>query len=109
FGSNKQEDRDPPNSEQDFYWQSTPMNYLEKIFQLPFALRPIDSLGFERLVDAFATPTRKVTKRVDSPAPHLEARSLLVKEPPDQPSSLPGSQSQSGPARIVMTSERLIG
>jgi hypothetical protein len=42
-------------SREDLGWQSTPLNYLEKIFQIPFTLRPISRRGFERLVNAFAT------------------------------------------------------
>ena len=33
------------------HWRSTPLNYLEKIFQIPFALRPMSKTGFERLVE----------------------------------------------------------
>ncbi len=38
-------------SDDDRSWESTPQNYLEKIFQIPFALRPMSSTGFGRLVD----------------------------------------------------------
>jgi hypothetical protein len=31
-------------------WEATPMDYLEKIFQIPFALRPMDSEGFGRVI-----------------------------------------------------------
>lgn len=31
-------------------WNTTPQNYLEKIFQIPFSLRPMDSGGFSDLV-----------------------------------------------------------
>lgn len=33
-------------------WNTTPQNYLEKIFQIPFTLRPMASGGFGSLVDA---------------------------------------------------------
>lgn len=33
------------------HWQSTPLNYLEKIFQIPFALNPMPPLGFQKLLD----------------------------------------------------------
>lgn len=36
--------------------QSTPQNYLEKIFQIPFALRSMDIRGFGRLVDRMFEP-----------------------------------------------------
>jgi hypothetical protein len=32
-------------------WASTPQNYLEKIFQIPFALVPMEKYGFGRLVE----------------------------------------------------------
>src|ERR1700687_2100219 len=49
-------------SEEDLHWKSTHLNYLEKIFQIPSPLRPIDRTGFARLVDSFAAPR-------SSPAP----------------------------------------
>jgi len=33
------------------HWRSTPLDYLEKIFQMPFALEPMRPDGFARLVD----------------------------------------------------------
>ena len=33
-------------------WNTTPQNYLEKIFQIPFTLRPMESTGFGSLVEA---------------------------------------------------------
>jgi hypothetical protein len=38
-------------------WGSTPMQYLEKIFQIPFTLPPVDRTGYTTLVDALTTPT----------------------------------------------------
>jgi WD40 repeat protein len=35
-------------------WASTPQDYLEKIFQIPFALMPMTSDGFEKLVSDLA-------------------------------------------------------
>jgi len=32
-------------------WNTTPQNYLEKIFQIPFTLRPMEAKGFGKLVD----------------------------------------------------------
>lgn len=34
------------------HWESTPLNYLEKIFQIPFYLSPMRESGFGLLVDA---------------------------------------------------------
>lgn len=32
-------------------WRTTPQNYLEKIFQIPFSLRPMTSKGYEKLIE----------------------------------------------------------
>ncbi len=32
-------------------WQTTPLNYLEKIFQVPFAIRPMGETGFSAMID----------------------------------------------------------
>ncbi len=33
------------------HWRSTPLNYLEKIFQIPLTLRPMNAEGFDLLVE----------------------------------------------------------
>ncbi|WP_158623887.1 P-loop NTPase fold protein [Corallococcus llansteffanensis] len=38
-------------SEERHHWQSTPLNYLEKIFQIPYALRVMEPRGFGALID----------------------------------------------------------
>jgi hypothetical protein len=38
------------------HWESTPLNYLEKIFQIPFTLPPVDQPGFESLIDHLTEP-----------------------------------------------------
>ena len=32
-------------------WEATPLNYLEKIFQIPFALRPMGETGFGKIIN----------------------------------------------------------
>jgi len=57
--------------EEDPLWQSTPMNYLEKIFQIPFTLRPLNKDGFGNLVEKFAAAKKQETgqtKVVDAKA-----------------------------------------
>jgi polyhydroxyalkanoate synthesis regulator phasin len=39
------------------HWRPTPQNYLEKIFQVPFSLRPMTRKGFGHLVDGLLSPT----------------------------------------------------
>lgn len=46
-------------------WESTPINYLEKIFQIPFTLSPMSSTGFNQLVEKVAG-----SKQGDGPRPH---------------------------------------
>ena len=41
---------------EDAHWRSTPLNYLEKIFQIPYTLTPMQKTGFDRLIDDLATP-----------------------------------------------------
>jgi hypothetical protein len=42
-------DGDEPDGEVD-NWATTPQNYLEKIFQIPFALQPMGTEGYKRMV-----------------------------------------------------------
>jgi hypothetical protein len=46
-------------------WQSTPQNYLEKVFQIPYNLRPMTQSGFEQLVDSILPPV-EVTESSDA-------------------------------------------
>ena len=42
------------------HWASTPQNYLEKIFQIPFALMPMSGVGFARLVSDLASQDTRI-------------------------------------------------
>jgi WD40 repeat protein len=66
------------------HWASTPQDYLEKIFQIPFALMPMTSSGFAQLVSDLA----------GEPATngHLETASSYQ----DQPSALGDRSSANG-------------
>lgn len=37
------------------HWKSTPLNYLEKIFQIPLTLRPMGAAGYHALVNALSS------------------------------------------------------
>jgi hypothetical protein len=50
-------------------WKSTPMNYLEKIFQIPFTLRPMEKKGFGKLLDSLTV----------TPAPEEAKQAVVVK------------------------------
>ncbi|MDT5270210.1 MAG: hypothetical protein QOH49_2396 [Acidobacteriota bacterium] len=47
-------------------WRTTPQNYLEKIFQIPFTLRPMSADGYGRLIEKLFSP---------NPAPESQAAS----------------------------------
>lgn len=52
------------------HWRSTPLNYLEKIFQIPFTLRPMTKPGYQALIDRVTAPkadrTATTTRRSES-------------------------------------------
>lgn len=54
--------------EEQRHWQSTPLNYLEKIFQIPFTLRPMAYGGFGEFIDDLARPTDGAGPKVGIPA-----------------------------------------
>lgn len=56
FGIEKNPDRQK-NENDETLWESTPINYLEKIFQIPFTLRQMESSGFDDLIDDLTMPT----------------------------------------------------
>jgi F0F1-type ATP synthase membrane subunit b/b' len=39
-------------------WRSTPLNYLEKIFQIPFTLNPMGESGFGKMIDTLTEPPK---------------------------------------------------
>ena len=83
--------------EERFHWESTPFNYLEKIFQIPFNLRPIDEPGFVRLIDELTRPrpnnTRpggNVPSRGEAPAAsNIGTRTPEVPPPAPAPAPMP--------------------
>ena len=52
---------------------TTPQNYLEKIFQIPFCLPEMEEHGFGRLIEALANPKEEATRTKDSKAPGARA------------------------------------
>ena len=42
----------PTTASQEDSWGSTPMQYLEKIFQIPFTLPQVDHTGYATMIDA---------------------------------------------------------
>ena len=55
-------------------WESTPLHYLEKIFQIPFALRPVSEAGVASLVsELLPIETTAVTSATSAPTDDTEA------------------------------------
>jgi hypothetical protein len=54
LGSAPGEDDAAPDAERT-HWKSTPLNYLEKIFQVPLTLRPMDAVGYQALVNELSS------------------------------------------------------
>ena len=82
-------DRLPAAASPEGGWGSTPMQYLEKIFQIPFTLPPVDHAGYTAMVDALTAPAPRPDHSVPGPG---AARRL-----PGDPRGGPGSPA--APAR----------
>src|SRR6185295_1714971 len=78
-----------PAADQDV-WRVTPQNYLEKIFQIPFSLRPMTSDGYTKLIDGLMkrTPAASVHQQ------HHETPHLLPVLPDRQPPADKGSEAK---------------
>ena len=57
----------PAAASQEGSWGSTPMQYLEKIFQIPFTLPPVDHTGYTTMVDALTAPAPRPDRSVPGP------------------------------------------
>jgi hypothetical protein len=57
-------------------WKSTPLNYLEKIFQIPFTLRPMEKTGFGKLLDSLT-----VTMAPEQTKLAVEGKSAVIDDP----------------------------
>ena len=60
-----------PGHEPEHEARPTPKNYLEKIFQIPFSLRPMDAQGFGALVEGVVGP--KLVRRLEEQAEGAES------------------------------------
>jgi hypothetical protein len=77
-------------SESDDTWGSTPMQYLEKIFQIPFTLPPVDRAGYTTLVDALTDPTMDAGRSAPTDAATNPALSAIAAPPSAGPSAADG-------------------
>ena len=83
FGSSGDDDGDAADDAAG-HWLTTPHNYLEKIFQIPFTMRPMDSIGFANLVSDLTAPQTTRTEadgRLPSAAPGSEQAPVQEVEP----------------------------
>jgi hypothetical protein len=63
-------------------WRTTPQNYLEKIFQVPFSLRPMTSTGYTKLIQGLFSPDARSEPSVQRQSPPAHAsRPAHVPEP----------------------------
>ncbi|NOK20633.1 P-loop NTPase fold protein, partial [Corallococcus carmarthensis] len=53
--------------EEQHHWQSTPLNYLEKIFQIPYALRVMEPEGFGSLIDDLTQAASEALAPIQAP------------------------------------------
>ena len=89
------QDEEGVDEEERMRWQSTPLNYLEKIFQIPFTLRPMADTGFASLVDDLVKPSESTLHRprglsaVSAPAPATAPSAGTPPIPPSGDSSPP--------------------
>jgi hypothetical protein len=75
----------PTRASRDSSRGSTPMQYLEKTFQIPFTLPPVNYPGYITMIDALTAPV----PRTDRPAPRPDGdRSGPLPPPPRQPLTL---------------------
>jgi hypothetical protein len=51
--------------EERMHWRSTPLNYLEKIFQIPFTLRPMGESGFGKMIETLTKPSQTDGKETE--------------------------------------------
>jgi len=88
----------PAGTGRDGNWESTPMQYLEKIFQIPFTLPPVDQTGYTTLVGDLTASTpgtdRSATASPVSlppPAPAPDATGLTAQTAQRRPLWLPAA------------------
>ena len=87
---------------------STPQNYLEKIFQVPFWLRPMAPLGYGRLIRALAHGTAPTGTRATDAAEDKAESAEEQSKPPARPADQPEPEPAPSSAPIDLTPSALI-
>jgi hypothetical protein len=85
-----------PSAERDPRWESTPQDYLEKIFNIPFALPRMTATSFERLVGSF------VETNDDNEMPYEMAETMpadMRNEPTEPTPNQPPDDRSTAPTR----------
>ena len=85
--------------EERLHWQSTPLNYLEKIFQIPFTLLPMGAEGFVNMIDCLSAQQGQPSAQA---APARTPATDTVQQPPAGRPSLepvPAPAGQAGPSK----------
>jgi hypothetical protein len=87
-------------TEERAHWRSTPLSYLEKIFQIPFTLRPMARTGFGKMVDQLTiAPANADTQKPPVEKKESDSQRPLV------PSGGGGSKPAAGsPGAVASTS-----
>jgi hypothetical protein len=68
-------------------WITSPQNYLEKIFQIPFSLRNMEPAGFSRLIRRLLPETGQEVRPTDTSGQAMSAGPLEVANPISSPAS----------------------
>ncbi len=90
-------------------WRPTPQNYLEKIFQIPFSLRPMTRIGYGKLVEGLlssAAPKPRQDAAVQAPPPSSSLESLPVPGASNSSGNLPPNSSLDAPQSEQSTGEK---
>jgi hypothetical protein len=73
------------------HWASTPLNYLEKIFQIPYTLRPMETAGYGRLISELMPVSPSEQDVPSAPPTSSESTQTLEGAPAASPQDLPAS------------------
>ncbi len=104
---NETEDDDSSAAERT-HWRSTPLNYLEKIFQIPFTLNPMGKSGFGKMIDTLtespkaeksdAEPGKPATTQGETPEDAAAKPEAAVAEAVGPPAATDTVSAQPPPA-----------
>jgi len=89
--------------EEESAWTSTPYNYLEKIFQIPFTLRPMTDAGYRKLVESLFDPTK--AKRLPTSEPASEPFVVERAQQPDDHADEPKGNGEGESAMTAVAGE----